>query len=92
MTGNKLRSLDEILNHLKKCIEDVSVGAFLARDISNNDSLMSDLGLDSLDYASVMLMTEDWLKINISESEVNWSKIQTVNDLALMFDGFQNAH
>ncbi len=86
-----MKSLAEILLHLKTCIEEVTVGAFVAHNISDNDSLMSDLGLDSLDYASVMLMTESWLKISVPESEVNWNTIQTVNDLALMFDGFQNA-
>ncbi len=86
-----MKSLAEILLHLKKCIEEVTVGGFVAHNISDDDSLMSDLGLDSLDYASVMLMTEGWLKISIPESEVNWNSIQTVNDLALMFDGFQNA-
>ncbi len=86
-----MKSLEEILIHLKQCIEDISVGAFVAHNISNSDSLMIDLGLDSLDFASVMLMTENWLKISIPESKVNWNTIQTVNDLALMFDGFQNA-
>jgi acyl carrier protein len=44
--------------------------------------IISDLGLDSMDYATVMLMTERWSGIKIREDGVDWSKIQTVDQLA----------
>lgn len=79
---NRARSIDEVLDHIRGTIEDVSLGQVAAERIHPTDRILGDLGLDSLDYATVLLETEDWLGVRVQEDEVDWETLATVEQLA----------
>jgi acyl carrier protein len=60
----------------------VSMRTGSAEPILPNDEIIGKLGLDSLDYAAVVLATEDAIGGELDESAVNWVSIVTVEDLA----------
>lgn len=75
----------EVLEHLKQVIHEVSLGAVAVEQITGESRIIGDLGLDSMDYATVMLSTEQWAGVKIREDGLNWSRIQTVEQLADLF-------
>ncbi len=77
-----MRHYEEILVKLKTTIEEITLGTQAASAIADDATLMADLGLDSLDYASVLLACEQWLDIKVNEEDVNWASIASVADLA----------
>ncbi len=74
-----------IIEHLKQEIEEISLGAISANSVSENSRIIGELGLDSMDYATIMLATEQKLGIKIREDGVRWAEIQTVEQLAELF-------
>lgn len=76
------QNTNTILAKLKLIIEDVSLGNITAGTIIDDNKIIDDLGLDSLDFASVLLSCEQWLGIKVQERDVDWRNIQTVNELA----------
>lgn len=85
-----MKSYYEILTHITKAIEDISLGVVRASDIGPDARILSDLGLDSLDYASVLLECEKWLNIRVREEGVDWSRLSTVADLAAFLEREQH--
>jgi acyl carrier protein len=77
-----MRSKDEIIAFMAETIEEVTLGQVRAFKINPHHHLIDDLGLDSLDYATVLLSTEKWLGIKVSEKDVTWNEIGTVGLLA----------
>lgn len=84
-----MKTRQEILNKLKSLIEEQTLGAFLAANIGDGELMRDDLGLDSLDYATVFLECEKWLGIKVKESGINWATIQTVEQIATLLEGAQ---
>ncbi len=78
----RARSLEEVLDHIRRAIEDVSLGEVVAERVQSTDRILGDLDLDSLDYATVLLETEDWLGVRVQEDEVDWETLATVQQLA----------
>lgn len=72
----------EVVELLKEIIEDVSLSAISRSDVREADGILDDLGLDSLDFATVMLTAELRLESRVQESSIDWRKIRTVGDLA----------
>lgn len=72
----------EVVELLKEIIEDVSLSAISRSDVREADGILDDLGLDSLDFATVMLTAELRLGSRVQESSIDWRKIRTVGDLA----------
>ena len=79
---------DIIIAQLKDIIEDVSQGKVKAVDIRPDTKIIKELGLDSLDYATVMLSCESALQCKILEQNIAWHKVITVEDLADIFIKF----
>jgi acyl carrier protein len=79
----------EIVHKIQETIEEVSLGNIPMQRIEPQSRLIADLGLDSLDYATVMLIIERWSGIKIKENSVNWSAVQTVDQLAALFEEHQ---
>lgn len=79
-----MRTYHEIVGHIQLVIEDVSLGKLPAESVNEDDRLISDLGLDSLDYATVFLECESWLGIHIREDVVDWSQITTISQIAIL--------
>jgi acyl carrier protein len=84
-----MKNKSDIIKQICQSIEEVSLGAINAQNIAIDDRLIGDLGLDSLDYATVMLSVERWGSIKIREDAVNWAVIQTVEQLAVLFEQHQ---
>lgn len=76
------QDLETIIEKLKLFIEDVSLGNVMSETIIPDNRIIDDLGLDSLDFASVLLACEQFLGIKVQERAVDWRTIQTVRELA----------
>ncbi len=76
-----MKQTTEIIQFIKDAIEEVSLGNLKSGDIQDSDELLK-LGLDSLDFATVMLSTENFIGFKIDEDDVNWRQIATVQQLA----------
>ena len=77
-----MKSKGEVLARVKETVEEVLLGAKKAANIPDNALLIAELGLDSLDYASVLLELEQWLGLRIREEGVSWGEIRSVSQLA----------
>jgi acyl carrier protein len=86
-----LKTEAEIIEHAKSLISEISLGRLMAVEIQARQRIIGDLGLDSLDYASLLLGCEEWLGIKVREESVDWSKITTVGELASFLHGQQDA-
>ena len=82
------KTLEPLVDLVKAEIESLSLGARPAAGIRDTDEIMADLGLDSLDYATVMLRCETWLGIKVNEAAADWRNLKTVGQLA----AFLHAH
>ncbi len=51
-----------------------------------DSDILKDVGLDSLDYASVVVTVEDQLGVALREEEIDWSRVNTIRDLAGVFE------
>jgi acyl carrier protein len=51
-----------------------------------DSDILQDIGLDSLDYASVVVTVEDQLGVKLREEEIDWSRVKTIRDLAGVFE------
>ncbi len=72
----------EIIKKLQMLIEEITFERVKVDEIKPSHNIIKELKLDSIDYAGVLLACEEWLSIKIKEDNVNWAKIQTVDDLA----------
>ena len=79
-----MRTRDEVRDHVRRMIEEVSLGRVRAADVRSDSRLLDDLGLDSLDYATVLLATERWLGVRIAERDVDWRAMATVDQIAAL--------
>ena len=76
---------NDFIQKIKQNVEELTLGVKTVSDINDNDELINTLGLDSLDYAIIMLQVQKWSNITISESNVKWGSIQTIEELANLF-------
>ena len=44
------------------------------------------LGLDSLDYANILLSCEKWIQTNIREDDVDWRSLDTIEALGAFLE------
>ena len=84
-----MKSESEIVAFIFDELEKVTLGEIEPTANDADRELIDDLGLDSLDFASVMLATEEWLGVSVPEGEVEWSKIRTATELAKLFFALQ---
>jgi acyl carrier protein len=85
------KTVEQIVDFMKQEIESISLGAKPAAEISENDELMADLGLDSLDYAAVMITCETWLGVKVNEAAADWRRLKTVAQLSAFLHAHQQA-
>jgi acyl carrier protein len=55
-------------------------------DHAPDSDILQEIGLDSLDYASVVVTVEDQLGVALREEEINWADVKTIRDLAGVFE------
>jgi acyl carrier protein len=84
-----MKGKEEYCSRIKDLIEEISLGVHSSSSIQNSSKLIGELGLDSLDYASVLLGCERWSGIKIKEDGVRWAEIDTVERLAQLFCDMQ---
>lgn len=85
-----MKTREEIVAKLKQHIADISLGNIEQTAIKETDEIIGTLGLDSLDYATVMLQVQSWSNVSIKESDVRWGTIKTVGDLTDLFMVYQD--
>lgn len=85
-----MKQKSEIIDKLKDVIEAITLGNIASDSIRPADRLLDDCGLDSLDYATVMLQIEEYTGIKIKEDRVQWSEVQTIKQLAELFKEHEN--
>jgi acyl carrier protein len=56
-----------------------------------DSDILQDVGLDSLDYASVVVTVEERLGLKLREEEIDWSRVKTIRDLAGVFEQHADA-
>ena len=81
------RSKPEILWYLFAEIEAIRPGAWGSAERNPDQRIIQDLGLDSLDYATLMLGCETWSGTRVSDRAIEWARVQTVGQLADLFVG-----
>ena len=69
---------DRMYHLIKKCC--------FANTISGEDDLKNDLGIDSLDMIELIIAIEEEFKFEFEESDLDTSKINTVDDLFLLVE------
>lgn len=84
-----MKQKQEIIHKIQQAIEEISLGVVTANQCEPTKRLIGDCGLDSLDYAAVMLTVEQWSGIKIKEDSVNWSHVQSIDQLAALFEEHQ---
>ena len=77
-----MKELSEIIEYLNEAVVEATLGNLGKETITGDSLLMEDLGLDSLDYASVMLAGETFVEHKVNENNVNWREVRSVAQLA----------
>ena len=89
---NSLKTVKDIELKLAELVEESTLGSVPSVKATPDRKIIDELGLDSLDYASVMLSCERWLGSKVDERSVNWREIQTLGQLAeVLFRSQENA-
>lgn len=76
-----------ILQLLKTTLAELDSVKVPAVDIKDDDELIAGLGIDSLDYATVLVTCESELGVSVMEDDIDWRKVRTIKDLAAVLDG-----
>jgi acyl carrier protein len=84
-----IRTEAEIVSFLASAIEEVTLGAQPAADVGPATHILDDTEVDSLDFATIVLMTEEWLGIQVGEDDVDWTEVATIGALARFLGGHQ---
>lgn len=84
-----MKKHDEIVEQLKIAIVEVTLGNVSKDDLKDTTLLMEEAGLDSLDYASVMLSGEEFVGTKLNENNINWRDVKTIGDLAALLEKSQ---
>jgi acyl carrier protein len=72
-----MSALDAIL----AAVQEISPG-----DHGPDTALLDEVGLDSLDYATVVVRTEDELGVKLREEDIDWPVVRTIGELAAVFE------
>ena len=78
-----MKSLSEIQSFMSLELLEITFGQVdLLANALWDKALISELGLDSLDYASLMVSVEEWLSVKVPEGNVDWSSLKSARQLA----------
>jgi acyl carrier protein len=91
MTKSDEIEFAKLVQALATFVEEISLGVISSSIVRKDSQIIDDLNFDSLDYASLMLMGEQFLGTRITESNVIWSQIKTIEDLANLLVNSQKA-
>ena len=72
--------MDNIVLFIKEKVNDI-VGDDLIRKLSEHDTFR-DVGVDSIDYAAMVMEIEEHYNIDLIEGDIPWHKIDTIYKLA----------
>ena len=70
-------------------IEDVIIKYIFEVTGKNVDDIgisFTELAIDSLDYAQIVILTEHELKTNVLEKNISWNEIKSIGDLIGVFE------
>lgn len=75
-----MKTREEIQKKVAQEIQDITFGQVNITDSGNSSlGLISDLGLDSLDYAALMVSVEEWLDVKVPEGNVDWNQLASAD-------------
>ena len=75
-------TVEEIEARIAELVAEISLGRLAPEEVRPEHTLLGELGLDSMDYATVMLDCEEWLDGKVDEAKVDWRQVTTVHLLA----------
>jgi acyl carrier protein len=75
-------TLAAIIQLLKSTLADLESVTVSASQIKDDDELIAGLGIDSLDYATVLVTCESELGVSVMEDDIDWRAVRTIKDLA----------
>ena len=55
-------------------------------EIADDEEIIAGLGLDSLDYASILIECEGVLGVSVAEDDIDWRIVRTVAQLAAVLE------
>lgn len=76
-----MKSKQEIINFLKEQIHEITFEQ-VSKDSMTDNSVILELGLDSLDFAQLMLAGETFVGHKVNEKDINWANVRTIEQLA----------
>ncbi len=85
-----MKSKTDIAEYLKQQIEEVTHGDVQAESIGDDAHLLTDLKLDSLDYATILLGAARWMDVTVQEHGVEWNKITSIAMMAAFLEQQQS--
>lgn len=80
-----MKKREDILEFILHEIHEVSLGQLPPDQISPEANLLDELGLDSLDYATIVLSTERWTGVRVMDRVDDWSTVRSPADLVRLF-------
>lgn len=87
-----MKNFEEISKYIIDQISKATLDEISLSDLDMDRQLIDDIGLDSLDFAQVMLGTEDWLGVAVPEGDIDWTALGTINLLSGFFESLQHAN
>jgi acyl carrier protein len=75
----------EILQFLKREVDDITLGETPEGEIKDNAIILDELGMDSLDYATMTISAENKFNVKVTEDDIDWAEVDTLNKLADLF-------
>lgn len=76
-----MKTIDEIINHLKLQIEEVLLNS-IDINLLNGETIILDLGIDSLDFAYIMISGETFVNGKVRENDIDWRNVRTIYQLS----------
>ena len=76
-----MKTRSEIITHLILLIDEVSLGS-TKLSLIDGETVILDLGIDSLDFAYIMISGETFVGGKVNENNIDWRNIRTINNLA----------
>lgn len=75
-----------IIDLIKSTLAGLDSVKLPASEIGEDAELINGLGIDSLDYATVLVTCESELNVSVVEDDVDWRNVRTVKELAAVLE------
>jgi len=80
-----MKSVNNVIAFIKETAEEISLGRLKRTEIGDEASILAELSLDSLDYATIVVSCEQFSGVKVMDREIDWGSVHTVRQLASLF-------